>query len=1025
MDAFAWSAQQLAEFIAAVSAAEKETDAARAAVERVAEALDADVAAIVCGGELVAGVGYAGSGVPVAELERVRPGASGASLDVPGVGGSAAVAAGLEHPPGATLVVARPDALTREETGLLLGMARVASMTMRMLRVLDDERGVRRELERLAREQDALRRVATLVAKAASPDEVFSAVAEEVAQLWEADIAAVLRYEPGGRATVVGGWGDPGPHLPVGGRLAVTGESVSVSVLRTGLPARTVRLAGPPGSVPDAFRRAGVQVSIGSPIAVEGRLWGVVIAARTRPESLPAETEHRLAAFTELAATAIANAQARVELCAVAGEQAALRRVATLVARTAPPAEVFAAVAEEVGRVVPGADVSLVGRYDSGEAIEFTGGWSKDGDTSFVGRRVSLGGRNVATLVFEDGEPARVDHLADEGAPATAVARHWARSAAGAPISVEGRLWGVMTVGSLHPDGLPSGIEYRLADFTDLVATAIANTQAREELRAVADEQAALRRVALLVAQAAPPAAVFQAVAEEVGPLFAAEAVGVIRYDANGVATSVGSYTMAQPSGPISKAPLGGQNVTTLVFETGRMARVDSYAADDSSSVTAVARKLGMRSAVGAPISVEGRLWGALEMAYSREAGLPVRLEERLAAFAELAATAIANAQAREELRAVADEQAALRRVATLVAEAATPAAVFAAVAEEAGRLLPADVTILGRYEADETVTVVAAWSAAGDPPVPTGRPARFDARQGMSARVKETGRPARADRYDEDARARQVGIRSTVAAPITVGGRLWGLMNVGSKGDEPLPPGTEQRLAAFTELVATAIANAQAQADLTASRARIVVTADETRRRIERDLHDGAQQRLVSLALQLRAAQATMPPELSPLAAELDGVTAGLTDALDELREFARGIHPAILTEGGLGPALKGLARRSAVPVELDVRTTGRLRDPVEVAAYYVVSEALTNAAKHANASSVAVDAEAVGGVLRIGVRDDGVGGARFAHGSGLVGLKDRVEALGGRIWLESPPGVGTSLQVELPLDNRSVGSG
>src|SRR5271165_2504164 len=622
MDAFAWSAQQLAEFIAAVSTAENETDAARAAVERVAGALDADVAAIVCGGELVAGVGYAGSGVPVDELERVRPGASDASLDVPGVGASAAVAAGLEHPPGATLVVARPDTLTREETGLLLGMARVTSMTMRMLRVLDDERAARRELERLAREQDALRRVATLVAKAASPDEVFSAVAEEVAQLWEADIAAVLRYEPGGDATVVGGWGDLGPHLPVGGQLTVAGESVSVSVLRTGMPARAVRLAGPPGSVPDAFRRAGVQVSIGSPIVVEGGLWGVVIAARARSEALPAEAEQRLAAFTELAATAIANAQARAELQGVAGEQAALQRVATLVARAAAPAEVFAAVAEEVGRVA-GADVSLVGRYDSGDTIEFTGGWGRDGDTSFVGRRVSLGGHNVATLVFEGSEPARVDHLADDAAPATAVARHWARSAAGAPINVEGRLWGVMTVGSLHPDGLPSGIEYRLADFTDLVATAIANTQAREELRAVADEQAALRRVALLVAEAAPPAAVFQAVAEEVGPLFAAEAVGVIRYGAHGVATSVGSYTMAQPSGPISKAPLGGQNVTTLVFETGRLARVDSYAADDSSSVTAVARKLGMRSAVGAPISVEGRLWGALEMAYSREAGLP------------------------------------------------------------------------------------------------------------------------------------------------------------------------------------------------------------------------------------------------------------------------------------------------------------------------------------------------------------------------------------------------------------------
>jgi signal transduction histidine kinase len=430
----------------------------------------------------------------------------GSWLDVPGVGVCAAAAATLDHPPGATLVVARPEVLTREETGVLRGMARVASITMRMLRVLDDERAAREELERLAREQAALRRVATLVAKAASPDEVFSAVAEEVAQLSAADVAKVLRYEPDGSATVVGGWGDPELHLPIGRRLAVAGEGVAVSVLRTGLPARTVRFAGPPGSLADAFRRAGVQVGSGSPILVEGRLWGVVIAARTRPD---------------------------------------------------------------------------------------------------------------------------------------------------------------------------------------------------------------------------------------------------------------------------------------------------------------------------------------------------------------------------------------------------------------------------------------------------------------------------------------------------------------------PLPPETERRSAAFTELVATAIANAEAHAELTASRARIVATADETRRRIERDLHDGAQQRLVSLALQVRAAQAAVPPELDELVAELDRVVAGLNGALDELHELARGIHPSILSEGGLGPALRTLTRRSSVPVELDVRTKGRLWEPVEVAAYYVVSEALTNVAKHADASWVRVNVEATDGVLRISVHDDGVGGADLRHGSGLVGLKDRVEALAGRI----------SLQVELPL--------
>jgi signal transduction histidine kinase len=288
-----------------------------------------------------------------------------------------------------------------------------------------------------------------------------------------------------------------------------------------------------------------------------------------------------------------------------------------------------------------------------------------------------------------------------------------------------------------------------------------------------------------------------------------------------------------------------------------------------------------------------------------------------------------------------------------------------------------------------------------------------------VSALVCETGRPARVDRSADGVSAAplELGIRSAVGAPITVEGRLWGLIAVASAGEEPPPPGTEERLADFTELVATAIANADAQAELTASRARIVASADETRRRIERDLHDGAQQRLISLVLQVRAAQEAVPPDLDALAATLGRIEAELDSALGELREFARGIHPAMLAKGGLGPALKMLARRSAVPVDLDVRTNGRLPEPVEVAAYYIVSEALTNAAKHAHASRVTVDVEAGDGVLGVRVRDDGVGGADFARGSGLVGLRDRVEALGGRIALQSKPGVCTSLSVELSL--------
>jgi signal transduction histidine kinase len=235
-----------------------------------------------------------------------------------------------------------------------------------------------------------------------------------------------------------------------------------------------------------------------------------------------------------------------------------------------------------------------------------------------------------------------------------------------------------------------------------------------------------------------------------------------------------------------------------------------------------------------------------------------------------------------------------------------------------------------------------------------------------------------------------------------------------------PFPADTEARIADFTELAATAIANAESQAQLRASRARIANTADETRRRIERDLHDGAQQQLVSLALQARGTQAAIPAELGDLDGKLEQIARGITDVLEELRELARGIHPAVLAEGGLDPALKTLARRSAVPVVLSVRVEGRMPEPVEVAAYYVVSETLTNAAKHANASSVSVDVEIDDGILRVGVRDDGVGGAAFERGSGLVGLKDRVEALGGRFAVESEPEAGTAVRVELPASDE-----
>jgi signal transduction histidine kinase len=220
-----------------------------------------------------------------------------------------------------------------------------------------------------------------------------------------------------------------------------------------------------------------------------------------------------------------------------------------------------------------------------------------------------------------------------------------------------------------------------------------------------------------------------------------------------------------------------------------------------------------------------------------------------------------------------------------------------------------------------------------------------------------------------------------------------------------------------FTELVGTAIANADSRAQLTASRVRLVAATDDTRRRIERDLHDGSQQQLVALSLTLGVAQSTVPAELPELRAQLRQVADELTGVIDDLRELARGIHPAILAEGGLGAALRTLARRAAIPVELDIRTQTRPAGPIEVAAYYVVSEALTNTTRHGHASYAQVTLEQQDGLLLISIRDDGVGGADPGRGSGLIGLRDRVQALGGSIEINSPPGKGTGIVVELPL--------
>jgi signal transduction histidine kinase len=362
-------------------------------------------------------------------------------------------------------------------------------------------------------------------------------------------------------------------------------------------------------------------------------------------------------------------------------------------------------------------------------------------------------------------------------------------------------------------------------------------------------------------------------------------------------------------------------------------------------------------------------------------------------------------------------EQAALRRVAALSASGAPPYEVFASVTGEAGRLLHAARATMGGYGPDATIRVVATWGRPAG--LPVGAQWSLGG-QNLHTRIFRTRRPGRIDDPAELSGAftqiaRKLGVRPAVGAPLSLGDHLWGVVVVESRAGA-LPTGSEDRLAGFTEVAATAIANAECQAALTASRARILATADATRRRIERNLHDGAQQRLVSLTLDLRSIEAAATGDLVP---ELDRIAAGLDGVLEDLREFARGLHPAILTDGGLRPALKTLARRSAIPVHLDIQVAERLPEPVEIAAYYAVSEALSNAAKHAGGTVADIEAAVRDGVLQLRVRDDGRGGADFGNGSGLVGLRDRAEALGGHLRLDSPSGAGTTLEIQLPLED------
>jgi signal transduction histidine kinase/putative methionine-R-sulfoxide reductase with GAF domain len=858
----------------------------------------------------------------------------------------------------------------------------------------------------LADEQAALRRVATLVARGAGPMPVFEAVAAEVSDLLKTDVAAIVRFEVGETATMMG---THRGRRSTGERFELDPDYVVASVRETGEAARFDTDDPAAAGMPEPVRAEGICSALASPIVVDGELWGAITVASFEG-SFPPETEQRLTDFTELLAAAVANAESRQAVTRLAEEQAALRRVATLVARDAPSTEVFDAVATEVGKLLD-TDITVVGRYDADGMATAIGNWSAAGEGVPVGTRSAIGGRNVLTIVAETGKPARMDGYDDASGEAAEIARRYGwRSSIAAPILVEGRLWGVMLVATQRPEPFFTGAEHKLAAFTDLIATAVANAQAHDELRRFGDEQAALGRVARLVAAAASPERVFGAVVAEVSSLLGLERTELVRYDGDSGTVIAATGDHPFPAG--NSWSLEGASVMASVARTSRAARIDDYS-NLEGEIARTARSAGFQSAIGAPITVEGRLWGVIIAISTDPEPIPERSEERLGQFTGLVAAAIANAESRDALARIAEEEAALRRVATLVAEGADPSEIFSAVSDEAARLFGSGAAVL-RFEPEPPGVVFVGNSNSYD--IPVGTSLEFE--EGMAtAEVYRTGRAARVDGADVLPVGRNLGVVSSVATPIVVEGRLWGAVSLAST-DESLPLDAEERLVKFTEFVATAIANAEGKSELAASRRRIVAASDEARRRIERDLHDGTQQRLVSLGLAIRAAEANLSPDRADVRAQLEGVVDGLANALEDLQEISRGIHPAILSRGGLGPALQTLAHRSTIPVDLDVTADVRLAEPIEVCAYFIASEALANAAKHSQATRIDLSLAQRDGSLLLSIRDNGRGGADATHGSGLLGLSDRVEALGGTISVESRQGKGTQITAELPVE-------
>jgi signal transduction histidine kinase len=537
--------------------------------------------------------------------------------------------------------------------------------------------------------------------------------------------------------------------------------------------------------------------------------------------------------------------------------------------------------------------------------------------------------------------------------------------------------------------------------------------------------------VATLVAEGTTPGELFAAVVNEAARALNLATVVLGRYEPHATVRILASLDEATFTAG-SSWRLDGPSIAASVLDTGRPSRIDDYS-ELPGAIAAAVRESRLRSTVGVPIVVNRAVWGVMTVGTRESEPLPADTEARLGHFTELLAFAISNAETREQLSRLAEQQGALRRVATLVAARSTTAELWTAVVEEVAAVVGVPAAWLLRYGPGRSMTVLAVLN---DPALAVGTRWPLDGTS-VTGAVFDTALSARIDDYSNldgalAERTRESGFLSSLGVPIIVDGTVWGAICVGTREVDPLPADTESRLADFTDLVATAISNAEARSELIASRARLVAAGDEARKRIERSLHHGTQQRLLAIGLDVQRIKASVPAEESDVRSGLERIGRDLELVLEGVRELSRGLHPPMLARRGLRTTLVALAGRSPIPVDLDIELDERPPEQIERVVYYAVSEALTNAIKHSNASAISVkiatdhpggrfatgpDTSRGGLNLHVTVADDGDGGAAPARGLGLAEIVDRVDALGGRLSIDSPPGRGTRIAIALPL--------